>query len=135
MVWCVCSHTPPNLPVVQGYLKESPVNVLSDALQLDVQLTGKRKILVMVNSSAISVTIARCSIHYPVCSDETDVLCIDTPIYDVIIGNVERVHAYIRREREEQSDPINHETLSEIADSETMIEKAATIVPAAEIVR
>ena len=68
------------------------------ALQLDGQLTGKRKILVIVNSSAISVPVVRCSIDSPVCSDETDVLCIDNPIYDIIIGNVERVHANIRRE-------------------------------------
>ena len=135
MVGCVCSHIPPNLPVVQGYLNESPVILDTAALQLDGQLTGRRKILVIANSSAISVPVTRCSIDSTVCSGETDVLCIDNPIYDVIIGNVERVHAYIRREREEQSDPINNETLSEIADSEKKTEKAATIVPAAEFVR
>ena len=52
------------------------------------QFTGKNKILV-INRSAISVRIARCSIDSPVLSGETDVLCIDNPICDVIIGNVE----------------------------------------------
>ena len=46
-----------------------------------------------------------------------------------ILGNVERVYANIRGELEVQSDPIIQETPSVIADSETMIEKGANIVP------
>ena len=68
MVGCVCSHIPPNLPV-RGHLNESPVNVLRDTgcsgfvvrrdLTRPDQFTGMKKILVMINRSAISVPVAR----------------------------------------------------------------------------
>ena len=60
-------------------------------------------------------------------------VCNDNPICDVMIGNVEGIHANIRGELEVQSDPIIHETPSEIADNETMIDKTANIVPEAKI--
>ena len=76
MVGCVCSHSPPNLPVVQGRLNESPVNVLRDTgcsgvvLRRDLirtdQFTGKMKILAMINRSAIYVPVTRCSVDFPV---------------------------------------------------------------------
>ena len=48
-----------------------------------------KTILVMINRSAISMPVAQCRIDSPVSSGDTDVLCIDNPICDMIIGNVE----------------------------------------------
>ena len=45
----------------------------------------------------------------------------------MIVGNVDGVHANIRRELEVYSDPIIHETPSEIADNETMIKRRLTL--------
>ena len=78
----VCDQIPSNLPIMQGCVGETPFTTLRDTgcsrivvkrdLVRDNQLTGKKRILVMINRSAITVSIARCKIVSPVCSGEVE---------------------------------------------------------------
>ena len=129
--------------MVQDHLNESPLNILRDTrcsgvvVRQDLirpdQFTSIKTIMFMINRSAISVPVARCSIESAVFSGETDVLCVDNPIYDVIICNVEGVHTDIRGELEAKYVPIIHVMPSERADNETLTEMTANIVHEAEI--
>ena len=87
---------------MQRCVGETPVSIVRDTgcsgivvrrdLVRDDQLTGEKRILVMINRSAITVPITRCKIVSPIFSGEVEVSCITNFICDVIIQNVPGVH-------------------------------------------
>ena len=107
----MCNHIPSNLPIMQGCVGETPVSILRDTgcsgivakrdLVRDDQLTGEKRILVMINRSAITVLIARCKTVSYIFSGEVEVSCITNPICDVNVGNVPEVWRKVMTERDE----------------------------------
>ena len=87
-----------NLPVVNGVFERSPVEVLRDtgctgllvrqALVSPASLTGETKILVKVDASHEVLPGARFYLESPVFTILYDVLCVQSMVCDVIVGNI-----------------------------------------------
>ena len=56
-------------------------------------MIGNHKLRMLLDRTTITVPVAHCQVNTPWCSGQTDVLCIDDPVYDLIIGTTEGVHS------------------------------------------
>ncbi|MEW8548610.1 MAG: hypothetical protein AB2693_34345, partial [Candidatus Thiodiazotropha sp.] len=84
---------------VQGVMGERKVDVLRDtgctgvivrkSLVPQSAFTGKTLTMVMVDSSTQTLPEAKVSIDSPYYKGEVLALCLDRPLVDVIIGNIE----------------------------------------------
>ena len=91
-----------NLPMMRGLLGNTSVSVLRDTgstailvrsrLVRQDQLTGKSKVVVMINSSTFIAPLAHCHLDSPVISGEVELSCVPNLICDVVVGNVSGVH-------------------------------------------
>ena len=56
------------------------------------EFTGANRTLMMIDRSLLQVPTAMCIVRSPLLSGRVDVLCIEDPVCDLIIGNVAGVH-------------------------------------------
>ena len=90
-----------NLKVHHGYIDSTPVDVLRDtgcssvivraSLVDDSQLTGEQHLLYMIDNSVLHVPTAICHIRTPFFSGEVEVLCLQNPVCNLILGNIENI--------------------------------------------
>ncbi|XP_040065689.1 uncharacterized protein LOC120839486 [Ixodes scapularis] len=88
-----------NMPVLSGRLNGQVVSVLRDtgsntvitrrSLIPDSQLTGKMGVVWLVDGTILSLPEAKISLRSPYFTGDLLVKCMEAPLYDVIIGNVE----------------------------------------------
>ena len=89
------------MPVTYGSLAGQRVSVLRDtgcstvvvrrSLVSEHQLTGHKAMCVLIDGTVRRTPVAEISIQTPYLSGTVKAICMDRPIYDVIIGNVEGV--------------------------------------------
>ncbi|CAN8008626.1 unnamed protein product [Ixodes pacificus] len=90
------------MPVVRGLLNQRPVSVLRDtgsntvivrsSLVEDANLTGKTGVVILVNGAPLQLPEARvklCSPYFTGDLSARHMRCMDAPLYDVTVGNVE----------------------------------------------
>ena len=86
------------MPVETGYVGQHKVNVLRDSgcssafikqsLVDPKEMTGKCKHCVLIDGTVKKVEVAKIYVETPFYNGELEVLCMENPIYDLIIGNV-----------------------------------------------
>ncbi|XP_006823695.1 uncharacterized protein LOC102806650, partial [Saccoglossus kowalevskii] len=89
---------PPKMPVAVGCVGGVEVSVLRDsgcsgivvrrALVSDDQLTGEFRVCVLVDGTARKIPVARIEVDTPYLIGMVDALCMKSPVYDLILGNV-----------------------------------------------
>ena len=99
---CITSNSS-NLPVCTGFLDSNKVNVLRDTgcsgivvrqCKIDqANLTGSFKTCTLADGSSIQVPVSVISIDTTYLSGTFEALCMKSPVYDVILGNVQHVRA------------------------------------------
>ena len=87
------------MPVVEGVINDKKIQVLRDSgcsgvvvrrdLVESSQLTGEVRTCVMIDGTCRRAPVARVNINTPYYNGEVDALCMQTPVYDVIIGNID----------------------------------------------
>jgi hypothetical protein len=90
-----------SMPVSSGYVNGKSVKILRDtgcsgvAVQRgkvsDEDLTGKVETCVLADGSSVRTPVARIFVDSPYFKGSIDAWCMETPVYDLIIGNVEGV--------------------------------------------
>ena len=93
------------MPVTDGKLEGKDVTVLRDTgcstivvkrkLVSDDRLTGKMIVCVMIDGTARRYPEARVDIETQYLSGTVNAVCMDKPLYDVIVGNVEGVNEVV----------------------------------------
>ena len=92
-----CVEYQQNLPTPMGYIGDEAVRVMRDTacngvvvnknkIKLD-EFTGEFKYLMMLYRTMLKVPVARCTIRTPWLSGEVTAMCLDSPVYDLIVGN------------------------------------------------
>lgn len=86
------------MPVQMGQIGDAQVSVLRDtgcdgvivrrSLVMDNQMLGYTETCRLVDSRKLALPVAEVCIVSPYYTGTTKVLCMDTPLYDVIIGNI-----------------------------------------------
>ena len=90
---------PACMPVTDGYVNDKSVKVLRDtgcsgivvrkSLVLDSQLTGQVKSFVLADGTLRQAPVAKVDINTPYFVGYSEVLCLQNPVYDLIIGNID----------------------------------------------
>ena len=98
---CITSNSPPNLPVCTGFVGGNEVSVLRDTgcsgivvrqSKIDqANMTGCFETCTLADGSSMQVPVAVISIDTPYLSGTFEALCMKSPVYDVILGNVHHV--------------------------------------------
>ena len=91
-----CKTEPTSMPVTDHRLGEIKISVLRDGYRMQWScgkemfdtLTGVGQTGMLADGSKIKVYIAEVSIDTPYFNGKTEALCMDNPIYDLIIGNI-----------------------------------------------
>ena len=91
------------LPVVDGRIGSKKVAVLRDtgcsgvvvkkSLVTSDQFTGNYRQCVLIDGTVRQFPVARVHISSPLFVGTTEALCMETPVFDVIVGNIENVHS------------------------------------------
>lgn len=91
------------LPTVEGYLEGTPVTVLRDtgcntvvvkrSLVPDCKLTGSTRTIHLLHRSAKSLPQAKVYVDSPLFKGEVLAVCMENPLYEVVLGNVPGVRA------------------------------------------
>ncbi|KAI3382150.1 hypothetical protein SNEBB_003688, partial [Seison nebaliae] len=89
------------LEIQEGFVGEKKVNCIKDtgstqvvvkrSLVEDKQLTGEKKVCVMMNNSKEICSVAEIEIDSPYLKGKVEAICMDDPIVDLIVGNVKSV--------------------------------------------
>ena len=97
-----CVRNCTNLPTFDGYVNDHKVETLRDsgcsvivvktALVNQSDFTGNHRMLILIDNSKIRVPTAMCFVKSPFFTGLTEVICIEQPVCELIIGNVEGVH-------------------------------------------
>ena len=99
-----CSDTiTKKIPVTPGRVGQHSVSVLRDSgcsgvvirrdLVSDDQLTGEVKTCILIDGTARQVPVAVVPVSTPFFTGKTEVLCMNKPVYDLILGNIPGVRA------------------------------------------
>ena len=112
-----CVYHIDNLPTSIGFIGKERVHVLHDTgcngevirkgLVNSNEFTGDHKLMMLLDRTIIKVHVAHCQVNTPWYSGPTDVLYIDDPVYDLIIGNIEGVHSFIDPNTENDSEEVD----------------------------
>ena len=96
-----CGACDDSMPVYQGLVNGKPTNVLRDSgcsttvvrrsLVLEEQLTGEERICVLIDGTARKCQVAIIDVDTPYLSGKIEALCMLTPVYDLILGNISGV--------------------------------------------
>ena len=91
------------MPVTSGRVGQHSVSVLRDSgcsgvvirrdLVSDDQLTGDVKTCILIDGTARQVPVAVVLVSTPYFTGQTEVLCMNKPVYDLILGNIPGVRA------------------------------------------
>ena len=91
------------MPVKEGLVGTKRVSVLRDSgcsgavirksLVSDKQMTGRYKWCVLIDGSVHRYPTAKVTIDSPFYIGDVEALCIDSPIFDVILGNIENIRS------------------------------------------
>ena len=91
------------MPVSSGMVGPHRVSVLRDSgcsgvvvrrkLVHQEQMTGKEKTCVLIDGTVRNLPVAQINVNTPFFSGSTQALCMDNPIYDLILGNITGVRA------------------------------------------
>ena len=86
------------MPVVKGRIGEKSVDVLRDTgcsgivvkkdLVSEDQFTGEFNAMLLIDSTARKVPIARIDVDTPYLKGQVEAQCLPDPIYDLVVGNV-----------------------------------------------
>jgi hypothetical protein len=86
------------MPVTDGYVGSEKVSVLRDSgcsgvvvkknLVKQSDMTGKIQHCVLIDGTVRKVPVARVSVDTPYFVGVTDALCMENPVYDLILGNI-----------------------------------------------
>ncbi|XP_061190531.1 uncharacterized protein LOC133198457 [Saccostrea echinata] len=93
-----------NMPVSAGYAEGKPVTVLRDTgcsgivvrkskVGEDKFIEHKFQTCILADGSSVKVPVATISIDTPYITGTFEAWCMDNPIYDLIIGNVDKVRS------------------------------------------
>ena len=94
----------PSIPVRKGVVVDQPVIVLRDTgcstvvvrkdIVADHQLTGRIQPCILLDGTVPRVPVASIAVDTPFLTGEVQALCMENPLYDLIIGNVTgaRIH-------------------------------------------
>ena len=92
-----------NLPICDGSVGGTPVKILRDSgcngvivrksLVRPSEFTGQSKSLMMIDRTVLHVPTAMCDILSPIYNGTVEVLCMDDPVCDLILGNIEGVRS------------------------------------------
>ena len=84
-----------------GFVNETPLRALRDtgcsaiiakrSLVRPADMTGQLKLMVMIDRTMLRVPTAMCHIRSPMYTGVAEVLCLENPICDLIVGNVDGV--------------------------------------------
>ncbi|XP_077987486.1 uncharacterized protein LOC144442090 [Glandiceps talaboti] len=90
-----------NMPVVKGEVNGRQVNVLRDSgcngvvirkgLVKHNQMTGEVRTYIMIDRTCRKAPIARIEVDTPFYVGEVEAMCMETPVYDLVLGNVDGV--------------------------------------------
>ena len=96
-----CQSMKNGLPVSAGFVEDKPVSVLRDSgctgivvrrsLVPDENMTGESQICKLADNSEITVPKAIVTIDTPYLSGKFTAWCMNSPVYDLILGNVDGV--------------------------------------------
>ena len=96
-----CTNECTNLPMFDGFVNETPVRALHDtgcsaivvkrSLVRPADMTGQLKLMVMIDRTMLRVPTAMCHIRSQIYTGIAEVLCLENPICDLIVGNVDGV--------------------------------------------
>ena len=91
-------HKLSRMPVREGLIGGRRVSVLRDSgcsgvvvrrdLVADDSLTGEERVCVLIDGTIRKVPLARVSIDTPFYKGSVEALCMEHPVYDIILGNV-----------------------------------------------
>jgi len=86
------------MPVVKGRVGEKSVDVLRDTgcsgivvkkdLVSEDQLTGEFNVMLLIDSTARKVPIAKIVVDTPYLKGQVEAQCLPDPLYDLVVGNV-----------------------------------------------
>jgi len=89
------------IPVVEGFVGHQHLTVLGDTTNSGVvlkrtlarldQMTGKTRICTVTDGGTLQVPTAEIEIDTPYYKGVVIAWCMETPIYDLILGNIEGV--------------------------------------------
>ena len=93
-----CGTCEDTMPVCQGFVNGKTTNVLRDTgcstavvrrdLVLEEQLTGEERICVLIDGTARKFQVAIIEVDTPYLTGKIEALCMPSPVYDLILGNV-----------------------------------------------
>ena len=96
-----CCSGKENMPVSEGLMNGRSVTVLRDtgcstvvvrrSLVRDDQLTGKDEICFLIDGTVRHTPVAEVEVETPFYTGQVKVVCMENPLYDVIIGNIANV--------------------------------------------
>ena len=132
-----CRHKPglghPNMPLASGRLNNNDITVLRDTgcssvvvrrnLIQDSQLTGEKEMCVLIDGTVRHFPVARIHVETPFFSGSTTALCMNDPVYDLIIGNIEGVAQLIPTI--ETTQPVNNPSGTEASPNQNDVVAAA----------
>ena len=123
---CIFSNSS-NLPVCTGFLDGNEVSVLRDTgcggivvrqSKIDrANLTGSFETCTLADGSSIQVPVAVISIDTPYLSGTFKALCMKSPVYDVILGNVQHVRDPRNPDPEWKPSPVTTRVKQKVCDS------------------
>ena len=127
-------HKHLGMPVMTGRIGDTKVSVLRDSgcsgivvrrsLISDDQLTGEHRVCVLIDGTVRKVPVANVNVNTPFFTGKVEALCMQKPVYDVILGNVTgvrepsdpdpdwREEPEVRTERVNQAECIPESTLA-----------------------
>ncbi|KAK3101283.1 hypothetical protein FSP39_002389 [Pinctada imbricata] len=98
-----CGYKSSVMPTSSGFVDGNPVNVLRDTgcsgivvrqSKIDeTNLTGKFQVCVLADGTKVKVPVAMIMIDTPYLSGKYEAWCMQSPVYDLIIGNVKEVRS------------------------------------------
>ena len=93
----------PDMPVTQGLVENKEVSVLRDSgcngviIKEDLvpknKFTGQFKWTIMANNQCMKAPTAKIEVDTPYFKGEVEALCLKTPLYDLMIGNIDGARA------------------------------------------
>ena len=114
---CIFSNSY-NLPVCTGYVGGNEVSVLRDTgcscivvrqSKIDqANMTGSFETCTLADGSSIQVPVAVVSIATPYLSGTFEALCMKSPVYDVILGNIQHVRDHRSPDPEWKPSPVTN---------------------------
>ena len=117
-----CRQKPanPNMPLVSGRLNNQEITVLRDtgcssvvvrrSLVQDSELTGKKEMCVLIDGTVRHFPVAYIEVDTPFFSGSTKALCMNKPVYDLIIGNIDGATTSVtsKPETSNKSESVEH---------------------------